>query len=133
MELDVGAQALGLSLAFVQGAAMGALYDMLRPLRRRCGSGGAAALDVLYMLACGALAFLFAMGAGSGKLGVWELAATLAGFAGYMYTLSALVFPLLDRTAGAISRRGEKVKRQIKKTIGKIADFTKFLFHKVRE
>mgnify|MGYP004664949167 FL=1 len=84
MEIAVGAQALGLVLAFVMGAGMGVLYDVLRPLRRRSGRGGAAALDALYMLLCGALSFVFAMGAGSGKLGMWELAATLAGFAGYM-------------------------------------------------
>ena len=55
MEIAVGAQALGLALAFVMGAALGVLYDMLRPLRRRSGRGGAAALDVLYMLLCGVL------------------------------------------------------------------------------
>ena len=37
MEIAVGAQALGLVLAFVMGAGMGVLYDVLRPLRRRSG------------------------------------------------------------------------------------------------
>ena len=50
MEIAVGAQALGLVLAFVMGAGMGVLYDVLRPLRRRSGRGGAAALDALYPL-----------------------------------------------------------------------------------
>ena len=133
MEIAVGVQALGLVLAFVMGAGMGVLYDVLRPLRRRSGRGGAAVLDALYMLLCGALAFMFAMGAGSGKLGVWELAATLAGFAGYMYTLSDAVFPLLDRTVGMIGRIGQRIRHCLKNIIEKIADLTKFLFHKVRE
>lgn len=133
MEIAVGAQALGLVLAFVMGAGMGVLYDVLRPLRRRSGRGGAAALDALYMLLCGALSFVFAMGAGSGKLGMWELAATLAGFAGYMYTLSDTVFPLLDRAAGMIGRLGRRIRHCFENIIEKIADLTKFLFHKVRE
>ncbi len=133
MELAVKNQALGLTLAFVMGAAMGVMYDVLRPLRRRSGRGGAALLDILYILFCGALAFVFAMGAGSGKLGVWELAATLAGFAGYIYTLSDLVFPLLDGAAGAISRLLKQVKLKIKNINEKTAELTKFLFHKVRE
>lgn len=133
MELDIGAQALGLALAFVMGAAMGAMYDVLRPLRRRSGRGGAAVLDVLYMLVCGALAFVFAMGAGSGRLGVWELGSTLTGFAGYMHTLSDLLFPLLDRAVVALGGllRGMGLKGKI--IIEKIAELTKFLFHKVRE
>ena len=133
MEIAVGAQALGLVLAFVMGAGMGVLYDVLRPLRRRSGRGGAAALDALYMLLCGALSFVFAMGAGSGKLGMWELAATLAGFAGYMYTLSDAVFPLLDRAAGMIGRLGRRIRHCFENIIEKIADLTKFLSHKVRE
>ncbi len=133
MEIAVGAQALGLTLSFVMGAAMGVLYDILRPLRRRSGRVGAAALDVLYMLLCGALSFMFAMGAGSGKLGVWELAAALAGFAGYMYTLSGAVFPLLDGAAAAIGRLMKRTKCCAENIIEKIADLTKFLFRKVRE
>lgn len=133
MEIAVGAQALGLALAFVMGAALGVLYDMLRPLRRRSGRGGAAALDVLYMLLCGVLSFMFAMSAGSGRLGVWELAATLAGFAGYMYTLSSAVFPLLDGAVAAIDRLLKRIKHRTENIIEKIADLTKFLFRKVRE
>ena len=133
MEIAVDAQALGLVLAFVMGAGMGVLYDVLRPLRRRSGRGGAAVLDALYMLLCGVLAFTFAMGAGSGKLGVWELAAALAGFAGYIHTLSDAVFPLLDRAAGMIGRIGQRIRHCFKNIIEKIADLTKFLFHKVRE
>ena len=133
MEIAVGAQALGLALAFVMGAALGVLYDMLRPLRRRSGRGGAAALDVLYMLLCGVLSFMFDMSAGSGRLGVWELAATLAGFAGYMYTLSSAVFPLLDGAVAAIDRLLKRIKHRTENIIEKIADLTKFLFRKVRE
>ena len=90
-------------------------------------------LPCLLLLLCGALSFVFAMGAGSGKLGMWELAATLAGFAGYMYTLSDAVFPLLDRAAGMIGRLGRRIRHCFENIIEKIADLTKFLFHKVRE
>lgn len=129
MEQDVALQALRLALAFVLGAALGICYDFVRPLRRRSGRVGAAVLDVVFALASGAAAFAFAMGAGSGKMGIWELAATLVGFAGYMHTLSDAVFALTDAFFSSILCLGACTEKIIKK----FAQTTKFLFQKARK
>ena len=65
--------------ALLAGAALGLLYDLLRPLRRRAGRA-APLLDGLFSLLGGIAAFLYAMGAGDGRPEIWELAAMLAGF-----------------------------------------------------
>lgn len=97
MEIDIHRQALWLTAAFALGAALGLCYDVLRPLRRKCGAVGAAGIDFIFaLLSCGGL-FVFSMSADSGRLGLWELCAALLGFLGYIHTLSDLVFPVLDR------------------------------------
>ena len=52
---------------------------------------------MLFAAASGGCLFLFAMGAGSGKLGIWELTAAFLGFLTYIHTLSDLFFPLFSR------------------------------------
>lgn len=122
-------QGARLVLGFVLGAALGLAYDFLRPLRRRSGRAGAAVLDAVFAVLAGAAAFVFAMGAGSGRMGVWELSSALMGFTGYMHTLSDSVFALTD---GAFAL-GVKITLQIKKLIKKIAETAKFLFQKARK
>ena len=89
-------QALRLVLALLLGLGEGLLYDLLRPPRRRLGRC-AALPDLLFSLCAGLLAFLFAMGAGSGRLGLWELTSILLGFLLYLYAFSPLLLPLLER------------------------------------
>lgn len=129
MEQAVALQGVRLALAFVLGAALGVCYDFVRPLRRRSGRGGAAALDVAFALVSGLAAFAFAMGAGSGKMGLWELAASLLGFAGYMHTLSDAVYAVTDGLFSAVLRLGACSEKIIKK----FAQTTKFLFQKARK
>ena len=74
---DGGAAALGQALLLGLGLAL--LYDLLRPLRRRAG-GAAPLLDLSFSVMAGAAAFLFAMRAPNGRMGLWELAAALTGF-----------------------------------------------------
>lgn len=129
MEQSLEIQALRLLLGFVMGAALGLGYDCLRPLRRRSARMGAAALDVAFSFFAGLLAFLFAMGAGSGRMGLWELASAFLGFTGYMYALSDAVFAALDGAYTAAARMTARVKNFIKK----IAQTAKFLFPKARK
>lgn len=74
---DGGAAALGQALLL--GVGLGLLYDLLRPVRHRAG-GAAPLLDLLFAVLAGFAAFLFAMRAQSGRMGLWELTAALAGF-----------------------------------------------------
>lgn len=129
MREELSYQGARLVLGFVLGAALGLTYDFLRPLRRRSGRAGAAALDAVFAVLAGVAAFVFAMGAGSGRMGVWELLSALAGFTGYMHTFSDTVFALTD---GAFAY-GVKIAVQIKKLIKKIAETAKFLFQKARK
>lgn len=111
MGVPLGVQGLRLLLAAVQGLGTGLLYDLLRPLRRRAGRVAAAAADVLFALLAGIGAFLFAMGAGSGRLGQWELAAMLLGFLLYLRLLSPAVLPLVDGGEALAFRIVERYKK----------------------
>ena len=96
MALDPGRQLLQLLGALLLGMALGPAYDLLRPPRRRSGRLAAALLDLLFALLAGAAAFLYAMGAGNGRLGVWELTASTLGFLMYFHLLSPLFYPLFS-------------------------------------
>jgi len=84
-------QALRLTEGLSLGAALGLVYALLRPLRYRAGRAGAL-FDVLFALLGGVAAFVFACAAPDARLGIWELAAMLAGF-------------LLEQEADAALRR----------------------------
>lgn len=129
METSLQAQLLGLGLALALGTGLGLLYDLLRPPRRYSGGMLAAALDLLYALAAGTAVFLHAMGAPSGRMGLWELSAALLGFLFYLHALSPALLPVLElpyRMMGNMMRLFKK----IEKNFGKSA---KKFFQNVRE
>ena len=94
---DLQQQALGLLGALLLGLALGLAYDLLRPPRRAAGPLAAALLDVLFCLTAALAAFLYAMRASDGRLGLWELTASFSGFLLYLHRLSPLFLPLLQR------------------------------------
>ena len=96
MALDLHRQLFRLLYALGLGLALGLGYDVLRPPRRHSGARLAALLDLLFGLLAACAAFVYAMGAGEGRLGLWELAAALLGFLFYLHLLSPLFYPLLD-------------------------------------
>ena len=79
--------AAGLLTALLLGAGMGLLYDLLRPLRHRAGRM-VPLLDIAFALLAGIGAFLFAMSAETGRLGLWDLTVMLLGFLLWLYFLS---------------------------------------------
>ncbi len=115
MELKISEQARLLVLAHAGGWLMGLIYDLLRPPRRRLTKTWASMLDVIFCIVAGAGTFIFAMGAGSGRLGVWELAAALMGFLLYLYTLSRFLEPLLDKICGGAWKIAAGLKKLTKK------------------
>lgn len=129
MELDIGAQSCALLIAHGGGWCLGLLYDLLRTPRRRLGRGTAALLDILFCAASGAAAFLFAMSAGNGYLGCWELLAALCGFLLYQYTLSRVFMPVGDKIFGFFCR----VARNGKIFTKKVCKTAKFYFQKSKE
>ncbi len=88
METSVSSQAAAMGLAAVIGAILGLAYDMLSPLRRRVGRVASALLDLTFSVLSGIAAFMYAMGAGEGRLGICQLGAMTAGFLLYIYTVS---------------------------------------------
>lgn len=104
-----------LLLALLTGAATGLIYDLLRPLRRRSGRAGSAVLDVLFALCAGTAAFVFAMSAPGGRLGMWELTLILAGFIAYMYTLSSRIYPVAGSMFELLIRLFGQIKKFYKK------------------
>lgn len=129
METSLTRQAQALLLALGMGAGLGLLYDLLRPPRRRSAAALAAALDLLFGLAAGAAVFAFAMGAGDGRLGLWELTAALLGFLFYLHALSPAVLPLLELPYRVM----ENTMRSCKKIGEKLAVSAKKFFPNVRE
>ena len=118
------AQALALLPALFLGTGLGLLYDLLRPPRRRGGAALQGLLDLLFALSAGAAAFLNAMAASNGRLGIWELAAALAGFLFYLHLLSPAILPLLER----LDRVMSGTIRSSKKTVKKLAFSAKKFF-----
>lgn len=105
METSVAEQAAALALAFLMGVGDGLFYDLLRPFRYRLKKLGAAVLDGVFCAGAGIGAYLYAMGAGDGRLGVCQLAAVTAGFLLYILRLSPGVWALLRRRG---QKSGEK-------------------------
>ena len=97
METSVSLQAAAMGLAALIGAGLGLAYDLLRPLRRRAGRAAAILLDLLFSVGSGVAAFLYAMGAGEGRLGVCQLGAMTAGFLLYIYIAGDTVCKKLDK------------------------------------
>ncbi len=116
-------------MAFALGAVIGICYDILRPLRYRCAAFIKVGTDFVFALLSAVLLFLFAMSAGNGRLGLWELAAALAGFLAYLYTLSDVFFAAFDRVFSLLSRGG----RALGKHISDIANLVKKIFKKFSE
>ncbi len=104
MAHDPRVQLLQLFGALLLGLALGLIYDLLRPPRRRLGRLCAALLDMLFALCAGAAAFLYAMRALSGRLGLWELSASALGFLLYLHMLSPLFYPLFSGCFGFLCR-----------------------------
>lgn len=129
MEISLEVQSLRLLLALGLGAGTGLLYDVLRPMRRATGRAAAAILDALFCLLAGTGLFLFAMGAGEGRLGQWELCAALLGFLAWLHFLSPIVLPGLEFVAG-IAASGLAL---CKKSLKYFLQFTNYIFQKLHE
>ena len=114
MEISLVKQAAALLAALALGALLGLLYDMIRPVRRRCAAWGAAVLDVLYGMVCGFCVFIYVLAAPGGRLGVWELGFSLLGFLLYLHILSDIVYPLTERAFSLLMELWSFLKKFIK-------------------
>lgn len=112
MGLPIRAQALSLLLALGTGAALGLLYDLLRPIRRR---GRDAVWDVLFCAASSSLCFLLALREENGRLAGGQLLGGLLGFCLYLHLLSPLFLPTLERGALFWEQNWKSMKDRFKK------------------
>ncbi len=112
MGLPIRAQALSLLLALGTGAALGLLYDLLRPIRRR---GRDAVWDVLFCAASSSLCFLLALREENGRLAGGQLLGGLLGFCLYLHLLSPLFLPTLERCALFWEQNWKSMKDRFKK------------------
>ena len=128
MELEIGKQAELLLNSLLLGFLLALIYDMLRPLRYRSAKPIAVLLDMLYAVAAFFGAFSFAMGAGSGRLGQWELCAILIGFLVYIYFVGDAFRQIFECWLGFLERSLELGVNLIKK----IARYAKFFFKNMR-
>ena len=128
MAVSLEVQAERLLLALLLGLGLGLLYDLLRPPRRRFTVLGPA-LDMLFGVAAAAAAFCFAMSAGGGRPGLWELSAALLGFLLYLHALSPQILPPLEDGLALLCRAGGGLKKFFRKS----AKSAKILFQKMRK
>lgn len=126
MEVEIRKQAAALIFALLLGAADGLLYDVLRPVRYRTGTAGGIVFDTVFCCAAAFGAFVYAMGAGGGRLGVMETGVIGAGFIGYIHILSPIVYPILAILAEKIVKGADLLKKFLKK----IVKFANFFFKK---
>ena len=115
---------LRLGLAALLGLALGFFYDLLRPPRRRVGAIAGALLDLTYALTAGAGCFFFAMSAGNGRMGLWELVCVLLGLLGYWQLFSPAVLGSWE----GLLRKGWSIMRFCKKRLKKSGVFVKKYF-----
>lgn len=100
MELNITEQAISLLCFAALGFLLGFLYDLLRPLRYSIKRS--LLWDVLFCSAAAAGCFTLAME--HGRLGVWEILLTLAGFCLYINCISRAVFPIICQIFRLFSR-----------------------------
>ena len=120
MGLEIRAEALSLLLACALGTALGLLYDLLRPIRRRAWAG---LWDLLFCLCAAAAAFLFAMRAENGVLGTGEILLSLAGLLLYLRLLSPLLLPLWEecvQESGAFARKAQERAKKVPEGVKKL-------------
>jgi len=129
MRLDLYAQTLSLFRSLLLGALLGLGYDLLRPPRRNGGRVLGALLDLLFCLFAGAVCFVEAMSSRSGRLGLWELSASLLGFLLYLYLLSPFFLPVFSSVYGLLC----KIIGWFKIFFAKSHFFAKKYFQKVRK
>ena len=96
METSIGEQGLSLLCFLALGLMLGLCYDLLRPLRY--GLKKAALWDGLFCALAAAGCFCLAVE--KGRLGVWDIALSLAAFCMYINGLSRYVFPWISRFFG---------------------------------
>lgn len=101
METSISSQAAAIGLAALIGALLGLAYDLLGLIRRRAGKTVTVLLDLAFSLLSGVAAFIYAMSAGEGRLGICQLGAMTTGFLTYIYTFA-------DRLAGVINSVGKE-------------------------
>jgi spore cortex biosynthesis protein YabQ len=104
MEISVAEQAAALTGAVALGIGVGALYDLLRLLRRRLrlrllGS----VLDLLFWAAVTAALFLYAIAATGGQVRLYVLLALFGGAVVYFLTLSPWVLSLGELLADGLA------------------------------
>ena len=129
MGVELRGQALALLWAVALGLAIGLCYDLLRPIRYWAGRVLGALLDVLFCLLAGGGAFLYAMGADNGRLGLWELGAMLLGFLFYLHFPSRLLLPIFSALADLCL----KIMASCKKILDKCVFSLKRFFQNVRK
>ena len=126
MELEIHEQLWALVTAALCGAAVGLVYDVLRPFRYRSGKLLQTVLDLLFCIAAFMAAFIYGQYTYKGRLGAWEAAGLALGFWAYMNSISAIFLEifkgLLELFCGIISG--------FKGLLKKSHDFLKLYFQK---
>lgn len=106
MTVSVSAQAMEFLLSCILGAGLGLLFDVFRIIRLagKCGKIAVFFQDILFLLVCTAVTFLFLLRESSGEVRIFIIGGEILGAALYYLTLGALVMKLSRVIIDALGR-----------------------------
>ena len=116
MHLSVDEQSEIFAAAVLFGAALGVFYDLFRLLRALGFRSRAAvfAQDVLFMMCCGVLCFLFAQTTVHGRFRSFTFIGHVIGLAGYRFSIGVFTGAAF-RAAAKVLHRAARLARGIVK------------------
>ena len=106
MAISASAQALVFVVSLLVGALLGVLYDAFRIIRLavRCGKAMLILQDVIFLLACTLITFLFLLRVNSGGIRFFIIMGEILGAVIYYLTLGVLVMKLAGAIIDAVRR-----------------------------
>ena len=119
------------SLAF--GAALGALYDIVRAARMvlRAGRIHLMISDILFFAVCGVLTSLFSLPFNKGDVRAFILFGEAAGFLAYRLTLGSVMGKVYAFSACVLRRFVQKIRKILEKIFNYLLKATAFLLYNV--
>ena len=106
MAVSVSAQTMVFIVSVCVGTLLGVLYDVFRITRLAIRSGWAVVIiqDIMYLLACTIVTFIFMLRVNSGEIRFFIVVGEILGAVVYFLTLSILVMRISSITIDAIIR-----------------------------
>ena len=133
MGISLSAQTAYFLWSLVLGAALGALYDIVRAARMvfRAGRIHMMISDVVFFMACGVLTVLFALPFNKGDVRAFILIGEAVGFLAYRLTLGSVMGKMYAILARLLRSFVQKIRRFLEKIFNYLLKATAVLLYNV--